>query len=285
MSRSPLPLFTLGFDDFFLRDEWASLPVIPDRKVKADLDLRVLDLAERFGLRTTIFITGMTARRFPKLTKEIIERGHEVAGHGMIHEDLRRLRSMNRVEEAISSTLAILEKSSGKRVEGWKHPGLFQDRIVRLGLGNSPVKWCTGTKIPLAIARLGCELLPFEDYGAKVEIPTAPELVDYDLYMHFRSSPNRFIRSWTDMTARFPSSVLVFTVHPWLHLIEEGRLKALGRVFEHFGSTGECTPEGEIYQMFMDGRINVNSMHQSFLRLASRTSEKVRNTITARPAK
>ena len=280
-----LPLFTLGFDDFFLRDEWASLPVIPEGKLKAEIDIRVLDLAEHFGLRATIFITGMTARRFPTLTKEIIERGHEVAGHGMMHEDLRKLPSGNRVEETISSTLTILEKSSGRRVEGWKHPGLFQDRMVRMGLGDSPVKWCTGTKIPLAVARLGCELLPFEDYDGKVEIPTAPELVDYDLYMHFRSSSNRFIQTWKDVTSRLRSSVLVFTVHPWLHLIEEDRLKALGKVFEHLASAGKCIPEGEIYQMFRDGRIIVHPMHQSFLRLASRTSEKVRNRITARPAK
>jgi peptidoglycan/xylan/chitin deacetylase (PgdA/CDA1 family) len=275
----------LGFDDFFLRDEWASIPVISDDKLKAELDLRVLDLAERFGLRATIFITGMTARRFPTLTKEIIARGHEVAGHGLMHEDLRLLRSMNRVEETISSTLTILEKSSGRMVEGWKHPGLYQDRMVRMGLGNSPVKWCTGTKIPLAITRLGCELLPFEDYGSKVEIPTAPELVDYDLYVHFRSSSNRFTQTWTEVTSRFRSSVLVFTIHPWLHLIEEDRLKALGGVFEHFASTGKCTLEGEIYQMFRDGRISVHPMHQFFLRFASRSSEKVRNRITARPAK
>jgi len=280
-----LPLFTLGFDDFFLRDEWASVPTVSDDRLKAELDLHVLDLAERFGLRTTIFVSGSTVQRSPTLAKELVERGHEVAGHGMIHEDLRRLRSSDRVGEAISSTLTILEKSAGTKVEGWKHPGLFQDGMVRRGLSESRVKWCTGTKIPLAIARLGCELLPFEDYGSKVEIPTAPELVDYDLYMRFRFSSNRFMQTWTDVTSRFRSSVLAFTVHPWLHLMDENRLKALGRVFEHFASTGKCTPEGEISQMFRDGRISVHPMHQSFLRLASRTSEKVRNTITARPTK
>jgi len=280
-----LPLCTLGLDDFFLRDEWASVPTVSNGRLKAQLDLQVLDLAERFGLRTTIFVSGSTVQKFPTLAKELVDRGHEVAGHGMSHEDLRRAKSSDRVEENISSTLTILEKSSGTKVEGWKNPGLFQDGTVRRGLSKSRVKWCTGTKIPLAIARLGCELLPFEDYGFKVEIPTAPELVDYDLYMHFRYSSNRFTQSWTDVTSRFRSSVLVFTVHPWLHLMEEDRLQALGRVFEHFSSTGKCTPEGEIYQMFRDGRISVHPMHQYFLRLASRISEKVRNTITARPAK
>jgi peptidoglycan/xylan/chitin deacetylase (PgdA/CDA1 family) len=276
----------LGFDDFLLRDKWASVPTVSDDRLKAELDFRVLDLAERFGLRTTIFVSGSTVKRFPTLAKELVERGHEVAGHGMTHEDLRRLRSSNHVEETISSTLAILEQSLGKNVEGWKHPGLFQDGTVRRGLSKSRVKWCTGTKIPLDVARLGCDLSPFADYGSKVEIPAAPELVDYDLYMHMRFSSNRFVQTWTNLTSRFRSSVLVFTVHPWLHLMEEeDRLKALGRVFEHFASRGTWVPEGEIYQMFRDGRIKVNPIHQFLLRLASRTSEKVRNRITARPAK
>ena len=280
-----LPVCALAFDDLCLRDEWASLPTISDRRMSAKLDMRVLDLADRFRLRGTIFVSGSTAQKFPALVKELVQRGHEVAGHGMLHEDLRRLNSSRRVKEVISMTLMILDEHSGSCVRGWKHPGLFEDAKVRRGLSRSAVNWCAGSKIPLAVARLGCSLLPFEDYGSKVEIPSAWEATDYDLYVRFGFSANRLTKYWEKLPSRFPSSVLVFTVHPWLHLLKQDRFKALGRVFENFQSNGEFMTEGEIYEMFKDGRIRVSSLHQSFLRVASRASEMLRNQITARPDK
>jgi len=277
-------LIAVGLDDFLLRDEWSSLRVVSERKLEPYLDLRVLDLVEQYGLRTTVFLSGSTVRRFPTLAKEILGRGHEVAGHGMMHEDLRLVGSSQRVRDTIKQSLSILAESARQRVEGWKNPGFFQDKLVRKGLGQSEVNWCTGTIIPLVLAKFGCCLLPFKDHDSKVELPTAPELIDYYLYVERRTSPRSFERTWTRLTTRFGSSVLIFTIHPWLHLLEEDRFKALGRVFECFAASATCLLQGQIYQMFGSGQISVSRTHQFALRLASRISENARNLVTSRPA-
>jgi hypothetical protein len=170
-------------------------------------------------------------------------------------------------------------------VDGWKNPGLFQDRLVREGLSRSELKWCTGTMIPLTLAKIGCVLLPFKDYNSKVEIPTAPELVDYDLYVRRGLSPKAVERTWMDLCRSFASSVLTFTVHPWLNLMDEVRFRALGHVLECLGSSVTCKLEGEICQMFTDHCIRVSPMHQTALKLAARVSENVRNRLTSRPVK
>lgn len=46
---------------------------------------RLLDLFDRHALKSTFFVLGWVARRSPALIREIHERGHEVASHGMSH--------------------------------------------------------------------------------------------------------------------------------------------------------------------------------------------------------
>ena len=46
---------------------------------------RILNLMDEYGLKASFFIPGFTAEQYPDLVKEILARGHEVAGHGYMH--------------------------------------------------------------------------------------------------------------------------------------------------------------------------------------------------------
>lgn len=48
---------------------------------------RILDLLDKYNLKTTFFIPGHTADTYPEACKEIVARGHEVGHHGYVHED------------------------------------------------------------------------------------------------------------------------------------------------------------------------------------------------------
>jgi peptidoglycan/xylan/chitin deacetylase (PgdA/CDA1 family) len=50
---------------------------------------RVLDLLDRFDIKSTFLVPGHTALAYPNLIKEIRDRGHEFAYHGWMHEDPR----------------------------------------------------------------------------------------------------------------------------------------------------------------------------------------------------
>ena len=43
---------------------------------------RMLDLWDRHGIKVTSHMIGEAVQRHPQLAKEIVERGHEAAGHG-----------------------------------------------------------------------------------------------------------------------------------------------------------------------------------------------------------
>ena len=47
---------------------------------------RILDLLERHGIPASFYIPGYVAETHEELVREIVERGHEVAHHGYMHE-------------------------------------------------------------------------------------------------------------------------------------------------------------------------------------------------------
>ncbi|MEV4411777.1 polysaccharide deacetylase family protein [Catellatospora sp. NPDC049609] len=52
---------------------------------------RVLDALDRHGAAATFFVLMTRARRYPHLVQELLDRGHEVALHGVDHTRLTRL--------------------------------------------------------------------------------------------------------------------------------------------------------------------------------------------------
>jgi len=45
----------------------------------------LLDLYEKYDIKTTFFFTGYIARLYPEVVKMVVPFGHEVASHGMSH--------------------------------------------------------------------------------------------------------------------------------------------------------------------------------------------------------
>ena len=45
----------------------------------------LLDLYQKYNIKSTFFFTGYIARLFPEIVKMVVPHGHEVASHGMSH--------------------------------------------------------------------------------------------------------------------------------------------------------------------------------------------------------
>ena len=50
---------------------------------------RVLELMDRYGIKSTFLVPGHTALAYPDLIRHIVDQGHELAYHGWMHEDAR----------------------------------------------------------------------------------------------------------------------------------------------------------------------------------------------------
>ncbi|MEO5710303.1 MAG: polysaccharide deacetylase [Nocardioidaceae bacterium] len=82
---------------------------------------RILDLLERRGVRSTFFVPGYTAHRYPGVVRDIVAAGHEVAHHGYLHETLE---GVDQETEAgyLDRGLAALEEVAGVRPSGYRAP-------------------------------------------------------------------------------------------------------------------------------------------------------------------
>ncbi|QLH07843.1 polysaccharide deacetylase [Nitrosopumilus ureiphilus] len=81
----------------------------------------ILDLFEKYDVKATFFVLGYIAEKFPDLVKKISELGHEIASHSYAHIDLRKV-SKEQFEEDFLKSINILEKITGKKVEGFRAP-------------------------------------------------------------------------------------------------------------------------------------------------------------------
>lgn len=116
---------TIDVEDYFQVSAFENL-VSPDQwdgmapRVEANTD-RLLQLFDDHNTTATFFMLGWVAERFPQLVQRIVEQGHELASHGIMHQ---RASSQSRDEFKADAGGAkrLLEDLSGKQVLGYRAP-------------------------------------------------------------------------------------------------------------------------------------------------------------------
>jgi polysaccharide deacetylase family protein (PEP-CTERM system associated) len=81
--------------------------------------VRLLDLFDEHAIKSTFFVLGWVAKRSPALIRQIHERGHEVASHGMSHLLVYNQTPQEFAAETIESK-ALLEDIIGAPVLGYR---------------------------------------------------------------------------------------------------------------------------------------------------------------------
>lgn len=82
---------------------------------------RLLQLLDKHRIRSTFFVPGYTAHRYPSVVRDIVAAGHEIAHHGYLHEQPTGLTP---AEEAIALDrgLDALADTAGVRPVGYRAP-------------------------------------------------------------------------------------------------------------------------------------------------------------------
>jgi peptidoglycan/xylan/chitin deacetylase (PgdA/CDA1 family) len=105
---------------------------------------RVLDLLDEFNITATFFVVGDTIEHYPGLVETVVDRGHELACHGLHHsckidpETKKPLMSSEEFEERTLIAKKMLEKISGEKIVGYRAPnaligGWMLDSLEKLG--------------------------------------------------------------------------------------------------------------------------------------------------------
>jgi polysaccharide deacetylase family protein (PEP-CTERM system associated) len=144
MNDRPVSVFSVDVEDWF---HILDVPSAPKLDRWNELESRVeksthtlLDLFDRKNVKSTLFVLGWVAERFPELVKECARRGHEIASHGYAHELVFEI-GQKRFEEDIKRGKGVLEGIAGQEVLGYRAPGFsltadtpwFYESLVKAG--------------------------------------------------------------------------------------------------------------------------------------------------------
>lgn len=97
---------------------------------------RILGLLERHRIRSTFFVPGYTAHRYPEVVRAIVSAGHEIAHHGYLHEQPCGVSAADEAAN-LDRGLQALQEVAGVRPVGyrapmwdlsWRSPALLAER-------------------------------------------------------------------------------------------------------------------------------------------------------------
>lgn len=108
----------------------------------------LLDLYEKYNVKSTFFFTWYIAKKFPDLVKMILPYGHEVASHGKSHLVKNGFDVMPFEKQVahLKDSKILLEDLSGQEVISFRAPALRVNKITATALIE------TGFKIDSSVA-------------------------------------------------------------------------------------------------------------------------------------
>ena len=116
---SKINLMTIDLEDYFCDLPFTKWDKYENRIHETTSVL--LDLFSKYNVKSTFFVVGYIAEKFPKLINEIQEKGHEIASHSYSHLDLRKV-AKNEVEKDLLKSFKTIENITGEKVMGFRAP-------------------------------------------------------------------------------------------------------------------------------------------------------------------
>ena len=119
-------------DWFHAENVRGSLPTHDWDQLESRLEPNVhelLDILAAAQARSTFFVLGWVADRFPGVVQRIVDEGHEVASHTYLHRNLNQLPPAE-VREELRRSKDRLEQVAGSEVRGVRAPNFSISDVV-----------------------------------------------------------------------------------------------------------------------------------------------------------
>ncbi len=83
---------------------------------------RLLEAFGRHGAKSSVMVNAVVAERAPQAVKAVADGGHEVLSHSYAMDVVPALLSDEDEKKNIARCTQLLEKASGKKIQGWLSP-------------------------------------------------------------------------------------------------------------------------------------------------------------------
>ena len=236
-----------------------NLSDITGSKVVKDGMPKLLHIYEKYGIKSTFFIVGEMAKKWPEVVQMISNAGHEVASHGWSHEVNQAFDVLSLVQQIqhLSNSKKLLEDISGQEVVSFRAPALRINDHTPVALAE------TGYKYDSSVASQRFDMfMSFGSYNKMkwLTAPRKPYITDSNsLFRRGNGSIieiplSAFIMPYTSTTMRifplltsmqrklvhFESFVsgkpVVFDIHPNEFIDESAQERVINRRAKYFVS-------------------------------------------------
>jgi len=191
---------------------------------------RLLDTFERFGITTTWCVPTHTMQTFPHAVAAVVERGHEIAAHGVYHEYVPKLE-LDEERRLVELQVRLHEEFIGKRPRGYRSPALDVTDNTLDVLHENGFEWDSslmGRDFEPYHPRMVTEIdreqgNSFGDPSPILEFPVSWALDDFPELELIKGNATQqsndvLLRRWKDAFdfayERCPGGLVTWTLHP-----------------------------------------------------------------------
>ncbi len=204
---------------------------------------RTIRLLNEFQIRSTFFVNGQIAERFPNIIRDIEKQGHEVASHGYTHTPLWRMTPETFAKE-VSKSNAIIQKAIGKPPIGFRAPSfsLSNNTIWALKVLKKAGYLYDSSVFPVKTPLYGVRGVPLKPYRPSltniVEEQEEEPLIEFPPLaisflgirvptpggFYFRIIPSSLVKHAITKANRLGHPAMLY-FHPWELLEKTPRIK------------------------------------------------------------
>ena len=197
----------------------------------------LLDLYQKYNIKSTFFFTGHIAKLYPQVVKMIQPFGHEIASHGMTHavDSAFDILPLKKQIEHLKQSKELLEDISGEEVISFRAPAARVNKNLPLALEG------TGYRIDSSVSSQRLDMFlsfgslnklhwitaPRKPYFTNpenvfkkgkspiLEIPISAFIFPYiGTFMRVAPIINRFTRNLLHLESKINHRPFVFLTHP-----------------------------------------------------------------------
>ncbi len=109
--------------------------------------MKILDILDQYGVRTTFFMQGEWMEQYPEATQEIARRGHELGNHSWTHLNFSEMTA-EEVAKELNDTEALAQELTGQTTKPYFRPPFGSRSTVSLQTafeqGYTTIIWTYG---------------------------------------------------------------------------------------------------------------------------------------------
>ncbi len=195
----------------------------------ADKTIPILDILDRYNVKTTFFLVGGWVDKYPEMVQEIHARGHEIGNHSNSHPHMSELGEA-KIRDELRIMSDKVEKLTGVRPTLFRPPyGDYNNRVIAVSRaeGYEAVQW-------------SIDSLDWKDRGTQDIIKQCTYRVDPGDIVLFHNDSNDIVHALPIIIEHYQS--LGYTIVPVSEILLKGDYTIDVQGKQHPRSTAEPKP-------------------------------------------